>query len=144
MFEKCTNCATRVVVGKQDQNGIFCSAVCQHFFRNPGFCKNCNSSTTSDSAGSTFTLNGIGTKIYGGKDPCPECASTIQTKWFVVLFIPLIPIAKYRTKWCSPGRYISRKVNKKLHPKSRFWFHLSLDDGSLVRGHGPMELNHLQ
>jgi hypothetical protein len=31
-----------------------------------------------------------------------------------VLFIPLIPIAKYRTKWCSPGRYISRKVNKKL------------------------------
>ena len=114
MFEKCTNCATRVVVGKKDQNGTFCSAVCQAFFRYPGFCQNCNSSTTADSAGSTFTLNGIGTKIYGGKDPCPECASTIQTKWFVVLFIPLIPIAKYRTKWCTPGRYISRKVNKKF------------------------------
>ena len=114
MFEKCTNCSTRVVKGRKDNNGIFCSTVCQHFFRYPGFCQNCNSSTTSDSAGSTFTLNGIGTKIYGGKDPCPECASTIQTKWFVVLFIPLIPIAKYRTKWCSPGRYISRKVNKKL------------------------------
>jgi hypothetical protein len=114
MFEKCTNCTMRVVKGKKDQNGIFCSAVCQAFFRHPGFCQNCNSSTTPDSAGSTFTLNGIGTKIYGGKDPCPECASTIQTKWFVVLFIPLIPIAKYRTKWCTPGRYISRKVNKKF------------------------------
>jgi len=114
MFEKCTNCSTRVVTGRKDNNGIFCSTVCQQFFRYPGFCQNCNSSTTSDSAGSTFTLNGIGTKIYGGKDPCPECASTIQTKWFVVLFIPLIPIAKYRTKWCTPGRYISRKVNKKL------------------------------
>jgi hypothetical protein len=112
MFEKCANCTTRVVMGKKDANGIFCSAVCQNFYRFPGFCKSCSTSTSSDSAGSTFTVNGIGTNIYGGKDPCPECGSTIQTKWFVVFFIPLIPIGKYRTKWCSPGRYLSRKVLK--------------------------------
>jgi endogenous inhibitor of DNA gyrase (YacG/DUF329 family) len=112
MFEKCANCSTRVVMGKKDPNGIFCSSVCQNFYRYPGFCKNCSTSTSDVSAGGTFTMNGVGTKIYGGKDPCPECASTIQTKWFVILFIPVIPIGKYRTKWCTPGRYISRKVIK--------------------------------
>ena len=112
MFEKCANCSTRVVMGKKDTNGIFCSAVCQNFFRYPGFCKRCNTSTNEKSAGSTVTVNGIGTALYGRKDPCGECGSVIQTKWFVVIFIPLIPIAKYRLKYCSPGRYISRKVLK--------------------------------
>jgi len=55
--------------------------------------------------------------VYGGKEPCPECGSTIQTKWFVVLFIPLIPIGKYRTKWCSPNQYLSRKLIK----ATRWW-----------------------
>lgn len=112
MFEKCTNCTTRVVMGKRDENGIFCSTICQHFYRYPGFCKSCSGSTTDDGAGSTYTVNGIGTKIYGGKDPCQECGATIQTKFFVVLFIPLIPLGKYRMKWCSPTQYISRKVIK--------------------------------
>ena len=110
MFEKCTNCSTRVVMGKRDDNGIFCSTVCQSFYRFPGFCNTCTAATTEDSAGSTYTVNGIGTQIYGGKDPCRECGSRIQTKWFVVLFIPLIPIAKYRTKWCRPDQYYSRKL----------------------------------
>jgi len=57
MFEKCANCSTRVVMGKKDTNGIFCSAVCQNFFRYPGFCKRCNASTTEKSAGSTVTMN---------------------------------------------------------------------------------------
>jgi len=132
MFEKCTNCSTRVIAGKKDQNGIFCSVVCQAFFRYPGFCQNCNSSTTPDSAGSTFTLNGIGTKIYGGKDPCPECASTIQTKWFVVLFIPLIPIAKYRTKWCTPGRLHQPQSQQKVRlTTSLFQLNFHVDYGSL-------------
>ena len=112
MFEKCTNCKTRVVVGRHDDKGTFCSTVCQSFYRYPGFCKSCHTATTEVSAGSTYTLNGIGTKIYGGKEPCSECGSTIQTKWFVVLFIPLIPIGKYRTKWCSPSQYLSRKLIK--------------------------------
>jgi hypothetical protein len=112
MFEKCSNCSTRVVRGKKDDYGTFCSAVCQSFFRYPGFCKTCNASTSEKSAGSTVTFNGIGTQLYGRKDPCRECGSVIQTKWFVVIFIPLIPIAKYRLKYCSPGRYISREVLK--------------------------------
>ena len=112
MFEKCTNCKTRVVRGRRDDSGIFCSTVCQSFYRYPGFCQTCNTATSDVSAGSTYTVNGVGTKIYGGKEPCSECGSTIQTKWFVVLYIPLIPIGKYRTKWCNPYQYLSRKLVK--------------------------------
>ena len=110
MFEKCTNCSTRVVIGKTDEIGIFCSTVCQLFYRNPGFCKSCDASTTPESAGSTHTVNGIGTKIYGSKSPCQQCGSSIQTKFFCVIYIPLIPLGKYRLKWATPSRYISRKL----------------------------------
>ena len=113
MFEKCKNCGIRLITGKRDQNGIFCSTVCQHFYRYPGFCQSCDAATTTESAGSTMTVNGLGTKIYGGKDPCGQCGSVVQTKFFVVLFIPLIPLGKYRTKWATPSRYISRKLKPK-------------------------------
>jgi tetratricopeptide (TPR) repeat protein len=55
-----------------------------------------------------FTLNGIGTHYYGAKnrsarvDVCASCGrsatlSSYDTReWFCVLFIPLIPITKYR------------------------------------------------
>src|SRR5262250_109067 len=110
MFEKCTNCTTRVVREKRDDSGIFCSTICQNYYRHPGFCRACNAATTPQSAGSTITVNGIASKIYGSKHPCSVCGSKVQTKYLVVLFIPLIPLGRYRTKWASPGRYISRKL----------------------------------
>jgi len=33
-------------------------------------------------------------------------------EWIVVFYIPLIPIGKYRMKWCSPNQYLSRKLLK--------------------------------
>jgi endogenous inhibitor of DNA gyrase (YacG/DUF329 family) len=110
MFEKCTNCSVRVVRGRRDELGVFCSKICQNFYRYPGFCNSCEAATTPQVAGSTTTINGIGTSIYGSKDPCPECGSAIQTKFFVVLFIPFIPLGRFRTKWTCPGQYLSRKV----------------------------------
>jgi hypothetical protein len=110
MFEKCNNCGIRLITGKRDQNGIFCSVQCQVYYANPGFCKSCDAATTPESAGSTTTVNGIGTKIYGNGNPCSQCGSVIQTKFFVVIFIPLIPLGKYRIKWATPSRYISRKL----------------------------------
>jgi len=110
MFEKCTNCSVRVVRGKRDDLGIFCSKICQNFYRYPGYCKACQAATTPRVAGSMTTINGIGTSLYGAKDPCPECGSAIQTKFFVFFFIPLIPLGKFRTKWTCPGQYLSRRV----------------------------------
>src|ERR1700682_3707060 len=43
-----------------------------------------------------FRLNGIGTTIYGKREVNPEDGSYIVTKWFAVLYFPIIPLGSYR------------------------------------------------
>lgn len=110
MFEKCSNCGSRVVWGQRDELGVYCSEQCQSFFHFPGFCQSCADGTTAEDAGSTTTLNGIGTKLYGSGSRCPVCQSIVQTKFFCLLFIPVIPLGKYRVRYVSSNRYLSRKL----------------------------------
>ncbi len=41
------------------------------------------------------SINGIGTRFYGAGSPRRD-GSTVTTKWFAVIFIPLIPLSSYR------------------------------------------------
>ena len=43
-----------------------------------------------------FTLYGIGTRLYGSRDHDSRTGSYIATLYFVVLFIPIFPLACYR------------------------------------------------
>jgi hypothetical protein len=43
-----------------------------------------------------FTFNGIGTTIYGKREVNPDDGSYIVTKWFTVLYFPIIPLGSYR------------------------------------------------
>ncbi|MBK1884027.1 hypothetical protein JIN85_16530 [Luteolibacter pohnpeiensis] len=43
------------------------------------------------------SINGIGTRFYGAASPQAD-GSVITTKWFAVIFIPLIPLSSYRVK----------------------------------------------
>jgi hypothetical protein len=43
-----------------------------------------------------FTLNGIGTTIYGKRDVNPADGSYIATKWFTLIYFPIIPLGSYR------------------------------------------------
>ena len=43
-----------------------------------------------------FRFNGIGTTIYGKREVNPEDGSYIVTKWFTVLYFPIIPLGSYR------------------------------------------------
>jgi hypothetical protein len=43
-----------------------------------------------------FRFNGIGTTIYGKREVNPEDGSYIVTKWFTVLYFPVIPLGSYR------------------------------------------------
>ena len=110
MFEKRGNCDVRVVRGRTDEYGTFCSRECHGHFVHPGFCAACLHGTTEVSSGGTFTFNGIGTRLYGGGDRCPVCQSTVQRLFVCVIFIPLIPLAKYRVKYVAPSRFVSRKL----------------------------------
>ena len=42
------------------------------------------------------TVNGCGFTLYGATDPDPRNGSHIATYYFVILAIPLFPIARYR------------------------------------------------
>ena len=43
-----------------------------------------------------FTFNGLGTTIYGKRDVDPTDGSYIVTKWFVILFFPIVALGSYR------------------------------------------------
>jgi hypothetical protein len=47
-------------------------------------------------APSLFTLNTFGFKLYGNSDYDVETDSFMATHYFVALFFPLFPIARYR------------------------------------------------
>ena len=43
-----------------------------------------------------ISFNGIGTKLYGKRDFNQADQSYIATKWLIILFLPIIPLASYR------------------------------------------------
>jgi hypothetical protein len=49
-----------------------------------------------DKAPSLTTMNTFGFKLYGKSDLDDETDSNMTTQYFVALFIPLFPIARYR------------------------------------------------
>lgn len=116
-FAKCQNCGERVF-GRPSPNagGIFCSRICQSNFRHPGFCTACVAATTPSPAASSIRVNGIGAGLYFRKDWCKTCGSVIQSQWFSVFFIPVIPLGKFRIKYVAPHQYLSRAV-----PSERDW-----------------------
>ena len=107
---KCTNCGSWVIGGETDANGTFCSNVCRTYFLYPGFCDSCRMATTDVSSGGTFTFNGIGTALYGSAEVCPTCASVVKRLFFTILFIPIIPLGKYRVKYVTKKKFFSRKL----------------------------------
>jgi hypothetical protein len=52
-------------------------------------------------APSLTSINGFGFKLYGKSDHDPATGSFMTTHYFIGLFIPLFPIARYRV--VSPG-----------------------------------------
>jgi hypothetical protein len=121
MFAKCQNCGRRVF-GRPSPNepGIFCSTRCRNNFMDPGFCGACVAATTPTPAGSSIRINGIGAGFYFGRDWCKTCGSVVQSQWFCVLFIPLVPMGKFRVKYVTPNRFLSRTV-----PSDREWQHIA-------------------
>jgi hypothetical protein len=44
------------------------------------------------------TVNGIGTKLYGWQRLRSADRSSYATRWFVVFYVPLIPLARYKLR----------------------------------------------
>ncbi|MEX8516930.1 MAG: hypothetical protein AB3X44_00250 [Leptothrix sp. (in: b-proteobacteria)] len=52
--------------------------------------------TQIDSAPSLYTINGCGVTLYGNTDHDPDSGSYMATYYFVLIFIPIFPICRYR------------------------------------------------
>ena len=52
--------------------------------------------SSMDKPPSLTTINTFGFKLYGKSDPDLETGSYMTTQYFVALFVPLFPIARYR------------------------------------------------
>lgn len=110
MPTNCAYCSSTIIFGGKKEGGKnFCNSICLEIFKHPDFCADCIDETVDKSPGGTFTLNGIGTRLYGWGSKCPNCSSVIKRKWFCIAFIPVIPLAKYRIKNVSSSKYIGRE-----------------------------------
>ncbi|HEY3350633.1 MAG TPA: hypothetical protein VGM13_12735 [Thermoanaerobaculia bacterium] len=83
----------------------------------PPFCDACIAATSTESPGSTRRVNGIGTALWEDSSPCPSCGSIEVRMWFTFLFVPLIPLGRYKVIYLASRasllhdkRYVGRKV----------------------------------
>ena len=78
-----------------------------------GFCQACLAETTEESVGTVFSVNLIGTHLWGDSDPCSACGSIVQRKWLCIM-MPLVPLGKYRVihlgHWFMSSKFIGRKL----------------------------------
>lgn len=110
MAGRCDNCGGRVGWwGRRTRDGDFCSPECESYFDYPGFCRRCREETEPTSSGSVATLNGVGTRLLGGRGRCRVCDSVVQTKYFCFGF-PLVPLGRYRVRYVTPTEYLSRRL----------------------------------
>lgn len=83
-------------------------------------CGLCVATTDDTPAPGTYRINGIGTAWLGSQTPCPLCGSRIRSLWFTVLWIPLIPLGKYRLLQRTALAYVGRKLP--ATPKPPAWW----------------------
>src|SRR5882672_2971567 len=51
-----------------------------------------------------FTFHGIGTMVYGERDYWPD-GSFVTTEWFVIAFVPLVPVISKRIGYTRSSDY---------------------------------------
>jgi len=61
-----------------------------------------------------FTFNGIGTKYYGSTDKGPD-GSYVATEWFVVVYVPLVPLRSLRMLPVSGGTNLLVYASQRFH-----------------------------
>ena len=59
-----------------------------------------------------FMLHGIGTMEYGKRDFWPD-GSFVTTQWFVILFIPILPLVSKRVSFTGSPNYVTYDTSGK-------------------------------
>lgn len=114
VLKNCTHCGVfSLTLPYRDKLGrTYCSEACMQWLgEGPrDFCSKCLFETTDDTSGNVHTINGTGTAFVGSSQPCPECSSVVRRAWITLLFIPVIPLRRYRIIQVSRLEFLSRRL----------------------------------
>ena len=105
----CATCEAYIISGKSLGSLRSCSEGCYRYALHPGYCTHCQQETSEEDAGSTFTINLVGTRLLGFGEHCPHCYSQSQRRW-VCLVLPTVPLGPAYRVLRLGERYFSRKV----------------------------------
>lgn len=83
------------------------------------FCTACTTETTDESAGKAFSLNGCGVGFYGSASECPTCGSIKRGRWVTFIWIPIVPIGRYRMIYTRAGFFSSEYYSRHLAGPSK-------------------------
>ena len=81
------------------------------------FCAACTAETTNKSAGGAFRLNGCGIGFSGGTSQCPVCGSVKKGRWVSFLWIPIVPLDRYRMIYTHTGVFSSQYYSRRLRDR---------------------------
>ena len=110
-MKKCASCGSLIVFGMKAGENHYCDEQCLEHHKYPGFCKECISETTDESTGGTAVATfGVGTALFGRAAKCPICHSVIKRKWFLVLFVPVVPLHRFRIKPVTSTTHFARRL----------------------------------
>jgi hypothetical protein len=66
-----------------------------------------------------YTLNGVGTRLYGSSDTAPD-GTHVKTLYFTVLYVPIVPLACYLVRDAG-SRSWNFHAKVPLAPMHRVW-----------------------
>jgi len=119
-FSFCKNCGAFHLFGTiKYENKNFCNLNClKEFYRlYEGLCDECLSKCNTENFNGSFSINLIGTSLWGIgiNETCSKCKSQIRTK--VTFFGLFIPLESYIIKHVNQDRYIGKRLkkNNKMH-----------------------------
>ena len=107
---RCTACNRLMLGGYHEGAERYCSLFCLTASDLDTFCQSCIETTEAKSPGGTFTFNSFGTRLYFSRHRCPTCHSVVQLKAFCALYVPLVPLGRFRVIYVDSARYVGRRL----------------------------------
>jgi hypothetical protein len=86
------------------------------------FCADCLEETSEEEFAGVGRLNGCGTCLINSpfSPACPNCGSQVARVWFTFLYLPLIPLCKFRVFYGKEGVFTSELIARRVtNPRGR-------------------------
>jgi hypothetical protein len=68
-----------------------------------------------------FRLNGCGVGVTAARVSAPACGSIKRGRWVAWLWVPIVPIGRYRMIYTRAGLFSSEYYSRHLSPPGRWW-----------------------